>query len=467
MKPLAGVVAILLVLASGRVQSQELLSLDQAVDVALTNNLALRAALSQEEAGTWGERTAYANFLPRVSVDAGYTRIDPETERRANAAVDFIRSSAGALGIPPSMLGEIRPFAYRNEFSTTLTVVQPLYNGGAELVGVHAASAEADRSRFSYEDTEQSVIAQTRIAYYNVLKADALARLSREMADRTRRYLEMTRRRADMGMRTETDVLRWEVQLASDEGAVISADNTLAASRLALNEVMGVELDRLYSLERPASLDSLLASDEPLVPGPALASLVGSLVPEKVNTEQLGRHPAMKMMDANLRLADAGIGQAWVSFRPRINLAFQYGWEKNNTLAFDGYRPWALALSFSWPIFNGFGDYTNLQRAHAEFDRTKSQVESFRRLLAMQATNAHLAVKAARQRIDIARKAEEEAADVLASVSRRYEHGAASNVDLIDVQTAYSAARTSLISALSDYYVAQVELARATGTISQ
>jgi outer membrane protein TolC len=50
-------------------------------------------------------------------------------------------------------------------------------------------------------------------------------------------------------------------------------------------------------------------------------------------------------------------------------------------------------------------------------------------------------------------------------VTRRYESGGASNVDLIDVQTAYTAARTNYISAVYDYLIAEVQLARATGRV--
>jgi outer membrane protein len=172
-------------------------------------------------------------------------------------------------------------------------------------------------------------------------------------------------------------------------------------------------------------------------------------------------------METNLRLADLGIQKSWVNFQPRVNVGFQYGWEKNNTIALDGYKPWALAMTVSWPIFSGFSDYTNLEKARYEYRRTESQVESFRRGLLMQARNAEMNLVAARQRIEIARKAKDQALDVLNSVTRRYETGGASNVDLIDVQTAYTQAKTDYITAVYDYFIANVQLARATGTIRQ
>jgi outer membrane protein len=154
-----------------------------------------------------------------------------------------------------------------------------------------------------------------------------------------------------------------------------------------------------------------------------------------------------------------------VNFKPSVNLAFQYGWEKNNTLKLDGITPWAFALQVRFPIFNGFGDYTRLQKAHAEYSRTESQVETFRRGMVLQATMAELNVRAAQKRIDITRRAEKEAREVLDAVTLRYESGGASNVDVIDVQTAYTSARANAITALYDYHIASVQQARAMGSV--
>jgi outer membrane protein TolC len=444
---------------AGAALPQERLTPETAVTITLENNRTLRGAQQDLEAAQWGKTGAIAGFLPKVSVASSLTRMDGETVARANSAVDFIRTAAPSLGIPPSALADLRPFAYRDTYGTSLSVVQPIYNGGLEIAGLRAANAGEDAKEFLYRDTEQDVIARVRISYLSVLKAQELVELARESAERTKRYLEMTRRRADVGMRTSTDVLRWEVQLGSDEGNVIQAENGHALARLQLNETMGVDLQNTYEL---APVDSTASFVTP-AGSPMLASLGGeagtlTAVPES--------HPALQMMQANMRLADAGVEAAWSGFKPRVNLAFQYGWEQNNTLKLDGIRPWALALSVSFPVFNGFGDYAALQKARAEYRRTEVQAETFRRGLTLQATSSRLTLAAARQRLEVARKAEKEAQDVLASVSRRYEQGGASNVDLIDVQTAYTAARTSAITAMYDTFIAEIEMARALGTIT-
>ncbi len=449
-----------------RLFAQEPLTLEKAVQTALEQNQSLTGARADRESAHWGKLNAFTNFMPKINLSSGYTRIDDETDRRANAAVDFIKSTAGMFGIPQSYLADIRPFAYRDAYETDVTFVQPIYNGGAEIVGVRAADAAQDKSEYQLRDTEQDVVARVKTSYYNVLKADELVALAHEAVARTRRYLETTRRREELGMRTRTDVLRWEVQLASDEGSEVNAENYLAAARLQLNEVMGVDMNKEYCLEKVALPDSGIAE----AGAPASVFRFASYTPSPVDAGSdisfLENHPAMKMMEANLRLADANVSRSWTNFQPRVNLAFQYGWERNGTLALDGYKPWALSLTVSFPIFNGFGDYTNLQKAEADRAHADAQVESFRRGLLLQEANAGLNVRATKKRIEIARKGQEEALDVLNSVTRRYETGGASNVDLIDVQTAYTSAKTSYITAVYDYEIARVQLERARGTVT-
>jgi outer membrane protein TolC len=443
----------------------DVLTLEKAIGTALEQNRSLLGATHELEAARWGKLSSYSNFLPKIAISSNFTRIDPETELRANAALDFIKASAGALGIPQSALSNLKPFAYRDAYSTDITLIQPVYNGGAEIVGLHAADATRDRSEYSYQDTEQDVIASVKISYLTVLKAEELVSLTKESAERTKRFLEMTERKAAVGMRTQMDVLRWQVQLAADEGSLIAAQNGLAAARLRLNDVLGVDLQTEFTLEKINPNDSLPAPDRELSSMAPLAAAGGSFSLAVTDPIFLDTHPSMRMMEANLRLADVNVERAWISFKPRLNLAFQYGWEKNNTAALDGIKPWALSFTLSYPIFNGFGDYTELEQARADYKRAETQVESYRRGLLLQATNAGLNLRASGKRIEIARKGMEHALDVLNSVTRRYETGAASNVDLIDVQTAYTSAKTDYITAAYDYTISEVQLARATGMI--
>jgi outer membrane protein len=325
-----------------------------------------------------------------------------------------------------------------------------------EIAGVKAAGAREDVSLETRRETEQAVIATVRTGYYAVLRAQALLALSNESAGRTRRWLEMIERRAELGERTPTDVLRFRVQLAQEEGNVVSATNLVASSRKRLFEVLGVPLDAGYVLAEvaPANPDSAaLALPSPVLP-PGQDTLVAD-------------HPTLRAMEANVRLAGAGVSLAWTRFQPRLNLSFQYGWERNNTASLDGIKPWALSLTMNWPIFNGFGDYAHLRKTEAEERRAEEQFQGVERRLRIQASDAALDLDAARKRVEIASVGVREAVKVLESMSRRNDLGSASNLDLLDAQTAHTRAKTEYIMALYDTFIAREQLDRARGAVTR
>jgi outer membrane protein len=442
--------------AAAPASAQTTLTLDRAVELAIEANHLLRAASEDVEASRWNKKESYSNFLPRIELHGSVTKIDPESEARANAAIDFIKAAGGALGIPPSAMADIKPFAYRETWGTDVTVVQPLYNGGMELAGVEAAGAREDYSMEARRETEQTVIATVRTGYYAVLRAQALLALATESSDRTRRWLEMIERRAELGERTPTDVLRFRVQLAQEEGNVVRAANLLKSSRSRLFEVLGVPLDADYVLEEvaPSNPDSAAAA----LPSPALTPGEDTLVAD---------HPTLRAMEASVRLAGAGVSLAWTKFQPRLNLAFQYGWEKNNTATLDGIKPWALSFTVNWPIFNGFGDYANLRKTEAEERRAGEQLQGIERRLRIQASDAALELESARKRVEIATVGVREAVKVLESMSRRNDLGSASNLDLLDAQTAHSRAKTDFITAVYDTFIAREQLDRARGAVTR
>ncbi len=452
----------LIILVPFTARSQEILTIDRAVAIALERNHTLMSAQYDLSASRWGRWNAVTNFLPKVELVSSATRIDNDTYLRANAAVDFIKLGAAQLGIPQSALDNIKPFAYKNTYGTDFTVVQPVFNGGLEIVGLRAANAVKDRSEFSLQDTEQDVIARVRIGYLTVLKTQELVALAGESVDRTKRYLETTKRRAELGSRTQTDVLRWEVQSSADEANLITATNYLELAKLQMNDLLGLDLSTQFGYEKIVSADTA-GTDVSTASRLAAAGIDST----RVTVAALSAHPSMLMLDASLKLASANISKAWTGFLPRVNFVYQYGWEHNDNIKLDGIRPWVLSLQLRYPIFSSFSDFTSLEQSYAEYYRTEEQVESYRTGLVMQATNAQLNVNAALKKIETTHKGYRQATDVLNSVTRRYESGGASNLDLIDAQTAYTSAKTAYISAVYDYYISEIQFARAIGSITK
>ncbi|MCC7262209.1 MAG: TolC family protein [Candidatus Latescibacteria bacterium] len=418
------------------------LTLDEAVQHALARNRTLDASRSGYQSAAWSLRGAYAGWLPRAEFSSGLTRINQASLRLANAPIDFIKNAAG---LPPELAANIRPFAYENTYSTSVTLLQPLYNSGLEHLGIRSAGVRRRQSGHQLEDTRQEVVSRVQTGYYQALKAAALLELTREMEQRTASYLETARRKTAAGMKTSAEVLRWEVQLATEQGRAVDAENGLALAKAALNETMGAELEEEYTLVPPAEPES--ADTAAAAP------------------QHLDGHPGLEVAKSLVELRRLELQREGSRFTPQLNLAFSYAWEKDADLALDGTRSWSTSLLFQFPI-NGLRDYAAVQQARADLRQAQVQAEDVERRLRLQAHNAALGLRAAHQRLAIARKAVEQAETNLATTQRRYEQGMAANIELLDAQTAAYQTHTMLINANCDLAIARIELERALGSRS-
>ena len=423
------------------------ITLEQAIAIALQQNPSLLSAEHDLKAAGWEVKRSYFNLLPSVDVEFGYSRMDYETVQRANIFVpvgqELVRQFA-----PEEDPNNIRPNAWRNNYGTRINVVQPIYNGGANWAGVSMSLAAKDQQRHSFDETRQEIIFRVQEAYFNVLKAQEMVGLMKETVQSTQEHLNTTRRMMEVGLRSRADELRWEVQLADDEGNLITAENQLAIAETGLKNVMGVEYEEHFELESVQGMPRDVTE--------SIQTLIDTA---------MDYHPGIQAMESAVDIQRADVRLAWSGFQPKVNFIYSYGWERNNTLALDSFEDWSASVSVDIPIFHGFSEYASVKRAKAQLRSVQQAEEEYRRAVAMQLTNASLNVKSAMKKVTIAQKAVEGAAENLRIIENKYEVGMASNVEVIDVQVAYTGAKANAINALYDYYIAKADLEKAMGTI--
>jgi len=425
------------------------LTLDEAIKVALQNNLSLRAASSAVRSAQWSVKKAYLDYLPRVDFGFQYLRLDKATVDRANIFTDVGRELVRQFA-PDEDPNDIRPGAWRNSYGPTVSVVQPIYTGGTLRAQLGLAQAEELRNQANREETYQQVILDTQTAYYQVLKAQELLALAQESYRSSQQHLETARKMLEVGLRSRSEVLRFEVQLASAESQLVVAENDVDLAKSKLNLVMGVDLDNEVNLTP--------VKDFRWQAPPTLA-------------EQMAvarqRHPGLRVAKSNVSVQQSAVAIARSGFLPKVSLAYNYGWEANDTFAFDSFTTWSFAITASIPVFSSFQNYAELQKEREGLKQARSLEQDFVRSLQLQVKQASLNLQAAEKRITIAEKAVEEASENLRILSKSYSVGLASSLDVIDAQLATTQAKASLIEARYDYFLAKAQLARAMGVLGK
>jgi outer membrane protein TolC len=418
------------------------MSLKEAVRLALERNKSLQASAAGETAAHSRIAEAKAGFLPRVNYSESWTR--------SNNPV-FVFSSLltqHQFTEQNFRIGPLNRPDFLNNFQSLVTADQTVYDGGRTRYGVRSAKLTKDIASENRRLTEMEVIANVVRAYYGaVLSAEQL-----KAASQATRSAEADLRRAEAirsaGMSTDSDVLSIRVHMAAVQEQRIRRSADLEVASATLNEVLGLPLDTLHDLT------TLLAR----------ASLDDSLLAESESNALVDRAEARQAKLA-VTLAENQVSNARVGRLPEVVLRGAF--EADRQRFYDkGGANWLVSVGLRWNLFNGFSDRARIDEAKSLLRRSEAEEERTVSTIRLQVRRAFADLRAAEQRIEVAKASVEEAAESLRIVQNRYAAGMSNITDLLRNETAALEARTRYLAAIHDQRIAATMLELACGRLN-
>ena len=422
--------------------AQEALTLRQAVDLALRSNPLVAAADAGEKEAEARIHQARSGYLPRLQFS--------ESLQRGNNPVFVFSSlltqhqfSQGNFALGPLN----RPDAMSN-YQSRLTVEQVLFDSRQTSRGVEAARFTR---QIAGEDTRRShsdVILSVLRTYFGV----QLAEKNLEVAQQSRESAQADLERAEFiyrsGRSTQADVLAVRVHLAAMREQEIRASNDLAVSRAALNDALGVSLDRAFELTTPLESDAA-------APEAAL---------EDYRRLAAEHRPEMRQAELAESLARTQQQLAGSAYWPQV--AFQGIVEADRqNFGGNGGANWFTAVTLRWNLWNGGETKARVEQARFAESRAEALRKRADSAIQLEVRKAYLDVRAAAQRVEVASAAAAEAQEAHRIIQNRHQAGLTTVTELLRSETALAAARTRRLAAIYDHRVAEAALQHAAGTL--
>ncbi|HUI57019.1 MAG TPA: TolC family protein [Bryobacteraceae bacterium] len=422
--------------------AQDPLSLRDAVRLALHQNKALTATAEAVQASAARIDQARSGRLPKLNYSESYARSDNPV---------FVFSSLltqHQFGMENFNIGPLNRPDSLNNFQSQLTVDQVLYDAGQTRNAVKSAGLSKQMTQEEQRRTEMQVIAGVARAYYGaVLAAESL-----KTAEQALRSAEADLKRAESvraaGMSTDVDVLSIRVHLAAVTEQRIQRAADLDVAKSALNDALGLPLDAAHALT-----SQLSPLDLPDLELAALERDASATRPEARATH-LAADLAMTQSEA-----------ARSALLPQVGFHAAFEADRQQFINKGGAN-WLASIGLRWNLFNGNGDKARieesshwLQRAHADEQRVDSAVR-------LEVRRAWADLRAAQQRIEVAKAAVAEAEESLRITQNRYEAGMSNVTDLLRNETAVLESRTRYLAAVHDQRIAATMLELAAGRLS-
>lgn len=415
------------------------LTLDEAITIAVENNPALGAEDASARAAEQTARERRAGRWPTLEVGTDATRT-------TNPVMVFgqllSQEEFAQRHFDPEFLNEPVPL---NNVRGVLSVSQPLWTGGRIAAGIEGAERHARAATFGRARARDELAHRVVDRFTGAIVASQAVAVREESLDVARRNVELTRDLFETGLVVESDLLQARVRASEAEAAFAEAEQNAAVARAALNLELGRDLDT------PVRLPEGVEPPEPVEA--ELAALVEQAVE---------RRPDLEAARSRLEAARAGLEGAEGERYPELGWSGAY--EAHSEEPFDDPGTnWTVGVGLRWTVFDGFATDARIGRARAEVDRAERMTELATRGVALEVESAWRGLEATRLRWQQARGAVELAERSAAIVRDRYKEGLTTVVELLEAESLATGSRVRELHARRDLVLARSQLELALG----
>jgi outer membrane protein len=397
------------------------LTLSQCVSIALKQNPRTRSSWLSSLSAEAIAGEARAAYFPSVGLTSEGTRADPAFfDREAQ------RGPA-------------------NAFDAGVGLHYLLFDGSARSSRVRAAEADLLAANFYHNATLQDVVLSVEEAYYELLATRSSMNVAEEAVAQAQSHVELAEARHTAGVVARSDVLKAETEKAAADLELVQARSAVQIARGRLSSAMGLSVSESFEIaDLPKQTDEQNLSD------------IHSFLNEAAT-----HRPELQSALAQLEGKRADVKAAQARYWPVLTSNASYGWQDREFE--DGREAWAVGVGMSVPIFTGFERAYQVRRAKYDLDKAISDHAEVLRGVELEVWTAYCRVVEANEAIDAAETLVASAEESARAALAEYQTGAGSIIELIDAQTARTAANTRRVQADLDWHMARARLRRAIG----
>lgn len=453
------------------------LTIEEARAAVLTNNLDLQATLVNPTIA--GERVTEeeGKFEAAFTLSAAWSETDSPTASTLSGSQTRNQSLTPGITIPLRTGGTatvtlpINKFQTDNSFSTlnpaittdlAFSLSHNLLRGAGRRAATYGIRVADSNRQVTDAQTRLEVIRQIAAAersYWRLYAAQQALEVRFQQYELAREQLGTAKRRFDAGSVAEIEVTRAESGLSDRLDGIIQAHNTVLLQQRELKRILnipGLDVDTQVNVVPTSDPDPVYYEFDP-----------GQLTDQALANR-------MEMLELELRVAQDAAAIAFEKNQALPLLAMEYTYRLNGlggtfrdsleVLGRNHNQDWSVGLSASVPLGNeerkarvAQAVLTRLQRLNTKAAREQSITQEVHDAVDQLRTDWNR-ILAGRQSVILNTRS-------LEAERRQFDVGRSTSNDVLDADTRLGEARLTELQALTDYEIAQIDLAFATGTV--
>jgi outer membrane protein len=472
------------------VNGKLVLSLDDSIRLALSNNTDIHLDHYQIETAENNLRRVYAPFDPLLTSSFSDQRAKSPTSTQLQGAtilndltqqtqIGYSQTFQTGTNFQGLFVADKNStnssFNFLNpSISTTLqfTVTQPLLrNRGLfpNRAPILIAQRNLKQARASFLGEVNGVILQIVSNYWNVVLARENLSVQQKSLDEAQKSYDHDKKALSLGALPPLDIYRSESQVASRRVGVIQAEYAVKQAEDQFRQGIGADLDpatRVLDLEmtdRPEPVGALPNVDIPTALARAIANRPElEAVHQQIAVDELRIRLAHNSLKPDLELSGFYSGNGLAGNDPAVgNTGLGTTLSQSFRFAFPAY---GASLSLTLPVRNHNAE-ANLADSLVSRRHDQYQERETNQSITLEVTTAVHSLEAAKLGMEAAKVAVDLARETLHADERKYELGTEQIFFVLDAQTQLALAELSLIQSQVNFQLAVTQVDHATGDL--
>lgn len=416
------------------------LSIDEAIELALSDNPTVKVANLEIERYDYVRKQTLASLYPSVDVSGQYS-----------------------LAIRRQEMAEGFSFGGKNTFNLGGSVALPLFVS-AIYEQLKMTRTQMESAVESARATRIDMVASVRSAYYNVLLAEQSLAVLKEAIKTTEQVVKNTENLYKNGLASEYDYLTAEVQLSNLKPQVLQTENAIGLTKLQLKMYLsipeGVDIAVVGTLD--GFRDAVLLNEE------FSYNIEDNTTVRSLDIQAKMLKHQERLIQSSRMPSIAAFGQVSYMGQERVDLSGLMGGGIPRAAAAEQSKFWwqtpiSVGAQISIPIFAGFKKTNQLREVRnqmAQLNIQREYAEQGIRLQIEQAVNTLLTARETMLSNELTVQQAEKAYNISLT---RYNAGAGTILELNSSQLSLTQAQLSYSQSIYDYLSAYASYEKTLG----
>jgi len=405
--------------------ARRLLTLRDAISLALKQNLSVRVASTQVEELEGTRERRGASLLPHVN---------------GNALANRENIDLGAMGISfptvPTVVGPFAHYDFRLSASQSLIDRHSYHNW-------KASEKQEEAAKLDYQDARDLVIRQAAGLYLDAQASAAEAAAAESRVTTSQTLEKLARDQHAQGLATAVDVVRAQVQLARDQQNLLVARNTYQTSLLVLAHFLGLSPGAPLDLAEPLKFHHVESTD-------ADQALHSAL---EARSDYAALFKQRESLVEQLKALRA-------RYLPTLSVNGDYGAIGRGFGSMAGTGEIQGTLTVTLFDRDRAGEKTELQ---SQLKRLNAQIDDLNREIEQELRKAVLDLESTENQVTVTEAALHLAERELSLAQDRFRNGVTDNIEVVTAQASLASAQDDRIMALARHADSVMALVRSLG----